>query len=225
MIVLDDTQGDDEPSPAFSSTSSPGYAHGTLDKARYDWLVAELEAGQAAGELMIVAAHCPIAVEPASSLVGWSSLAYVSEPALVAKLHEYPNLILWIAGHRHFNVITAMPSPDPDRPELGFWQVETASLRDFPQQFRMFEIARNSDGTISILTVDVDPVVEAGTPAATARRNAVAVAQIVAQNPKAAPPLQPSGADNAELVVPLSAAMKAKLSGRAAPRKSAPAGK
>ena len=70
------------------------------------------------------------------------------EPALFAKLHEYPNLIMWMAGHRHYNVITAFKSPDPTRPELGFWQVETSSLRDYPQQFRMFEIIRNSDDTI-----------------------------------------------------------------------------
>src|ERR1017187_4862464 len=28
--------------------------------------------------------------------------------------------------------------------KLGFWQFETSSLRDFPQQFRTFEILRNN---------------------------------------------------------------------------------
>ena len=213
VIVLDDTQKDEDPNPAFSETSSPGYGHGSLDKARYDWLVKELDDGQAAGQLMIVASHVPIGVEPARSYVGWNSAAYVSEPKLFAKLHEYPNLILWIAGHRHLNCVTAFKSPDPARPELGFWQVETASLRDFPQQFRMFEIVRNSDHTISIFTTDVDPAVKSGSPAAQSRSYAVAIEQIFSPD-KLSPhqlPLRPTGSYNAELVKPLSLDMQAKL--------------
>jgi metallophosphoesterase (TIGR03768 family) len=219
VIVLDNTQSDDDVSPPMSETSSPGWGHGSLDKARYDWLVRELDDGQAAGELMIIAAHIPIGVEPPKSLLGWSSVAYVSEPALFAKLHEYPNLIMWMAGHRHYNVITAFKSPDPTRPELGFWQVETASLRDFPQQFRTFEIVRNSDDTVSILTTDVDPAIKDGTPAAKSRFYAVATEQIFSQNmltsqPK---PQRPTGAYNAELVMLLTPAMRAKLRGHGTP--------
>jgi hypothetical protein len=63
-------------------------------------------------------------------------------------------------------VVTPQPSPDPtNHPEYGFWEVETPSLRDFPQQFRTWEILRNSDNSISILTTDVDPVVETNSPA------------------------------------------------------------
>jgi hypothetical protein len=56
---------------------------------------------------------------------------------------------------------------------------ETSSLRDFPQQFRTFEIYLNSDYTISIVTVNVDPAVADGTPAARSRKYAIAVQQIV----------------------------------------------
>jgi hypothetical protein len=52
-------------------------------------------------------------------------------------------------------------------------------LRDFPQQFRTFEIYLNSDYTVSIVTVNVDPAVAEGTPAATSRKYAIAVQQIV----------------------------------------------
>ena len=57
--------------------------------------------------------------------------------------------------------------------------METSSLRDFPQQFRTFEIYLNSDYTVSIVTVNVDPAVAEGTPAATSRRYAIAAQQIV----------------------------------------------
>ena len=67
-------------------------------------------------------------------------------------------------------------------PEKGFWQVETSSLRDFPQQFRTFSIYLNSDYSISIETINVDPAVADGTPAATSRKYAIATQQIVQNN-------------------------------------------
>ncbi len=87
---------------------------------------------------------------------------------------------MWIAGHRHFNTVKAFESPDPVyAPENGFWQVETSSLHDFPQQLRMFDIKLNSDYTISIVTTNVDPAAKEGTPAWTSRKYAVAAQQIV----------------------------------------------
>ena len=120
---------------------------------------------------------------------------------------------MWIAGHRHFNTVTAFKSPDPGRPELGFWQVETSSLRDFPQQFRTFEIVSNSDNTISIFTTNVDPASEEQSPAAKSRSNAIAAHQLVSNPAISSNPglMPPTGAYNAELVKKLSAEMQAKI--------------
>jgi hypothetical protein len=119
------------------------------------------------------------------------------------------------------NTVKAFVSPDPvNAPEKGFWQVETPSLRDFPQQFRTFEIYLNSDNTISIVTTDVDPAVKEGTPAATSRKYAIATAQIVRtwdfttkHNPTNDPTIKPmpTGSYNAELVKQLSPEMRAKM--------------
>jgi len=208
VLVLDDTQRDDDP-----CDQGRGTGHASIDRERFDWLVRELDRGQEDGVLMVIAAHCPIAVEPAESLLGWSEFACLTEPEFIAKLQTYPNLVLWIAGHRHFNTITPVPSPDSDRPELGFWEVETSSLRDFPQQLRTFEIVRNSDGTVSIFAANADTEIEEGSPAARSRSYGVAALQIFAQGPLVAPslPLLPTGSYNAELVVPLSPEMRACL--------------
>jgi metallophosphoesterase (TIGR03768 family) len=213
VIVLDDTQRDEDISPRLTATSSPGYGHGSIDEKRYDWLVKELTDGQAAGELMIIAAHAPIGVEPPNSFLGWNSAAFVSEEKMIAKLHEYTNLILLVAGHRHLNAITPFKSPDIARPELGFWQVETSSLRDFPQQFRQFDIVRNSDETISILAVNVDTAVRDGSLAAASRSYSIAAAQIYGASKLAQgrPAAHPAGSYNAELVKQLTPEMQAKL--------------
>ena len=191
VIVLDNTQREDDGSHDI-------HGHGFLDAARWAWLQAELDDGQAAGQLMIIAAHIPIAVANIGSELEWWQGADVDANAtmqnavdlagLVAKLQSSTNLLLWIAGHRHMNHVKAFVSPDPvAAPEKGFWQVETSSLHDFPQQFRTFEIFLNNDYTVSIEAVNVDPAFAKGTPAAKSRKNAIAAQQIVHNNLTANP--------------------------------------
>jgi metallophosphoesterase (TIGR03768 family) len=226
MIVLDDTQREDD-----GDTDIHG--HGFLDKARWAWLKKELADGDAAGQLMIIAAHVPIGVSPVNSKMEWwlDPKNAVDIKGLIAELQSHPNLLMWIAGHRHVNTVKAFVSSDPTRPEKGFWQVETSSLRDFPQQLRTFEIYVNSDETISIMATDVDPAVKEGTPAATSRKYAVAAQEItkndLSPNQKASDPnLDPTKSDptirpmptfsyNAELVKKLSPDMQKKLKGLA----------
>lgn len=229
MIVLDNTQRADD-----GSTDIHG--HGFLDLPRWNWLKAELAAGDAAGQLMIVAAHIPLAVDetnppPVPSIekpmspMGWwvnpdASAPVqnaVSLPDLVSELHSHPNLLMWLSGHRHVNVVKAFVAPQP---ENSFWQVETPSLRDFPQQFRRFDIYWNSDSTLSIITTDVDPAVQDGTPAAKSRSYAIAATQIVKgldviedrnTTGDASIHRMPGGSYNAELFKKLTPAMAQKL--------------
>lgn len=212
VIVLDDTQRD------YEQNLGIPYAFGSLDQERYNWLVAELDKGQAEGKLMIIAAHIPIAVgtNPMSSTMSiWSSISPISQDTLLAKLHTYSNLILMIAGHRHCNAITALKSPDPNHPELGFWEIETSSLRDFPQEFRTFSILRNNDNTISIIATDVDPAVKEGSLAAISRSYGIAT-QVFDNNPIG---FLPTGTNNAELIKQLSTEMQAKIQNYGTPIK------
>jgi metallophosphoesterase (TIGR03768 family) len=181
LIVLDDTQSETDGSHDI-------HGHGFLDAPRWKWLQTELAAGQAANQLMIIAAHVPIAVANIGSEVEWWEAEKdphavqanaVTLQELVSTLQGTPNLLMWIAGHRHLNTVKAFLPPAGGGPEHGFWQVETSSLRDFPQQFRTFEIYLNSDYTISIAVTNVDPAVAEGTPAATSRAYAIATQQIV----------------------------------------------
>jgi len=191
VIVLDDTQREDDGSIDI-------HGHGFLDATRWAWLQKELADGQAANQLMIIAAHIPIAVvniagetewwlggrkDDPTKLLGDNSTTVqnaVDLAGLVTALQNTPNLLMWIAGHRHLNTVKAFASPDRvNAPEKGFWQVETSSLHDWPQQFRTFELFINSDYSVSIDVVNVDPAVVEGTPAAKSRKYAIAAQQIV----------------------------------------------
>ncbi len=181
VIVLDDTQSENDGSKDI-------HGHGYLDARRWAWLKSELAQGQVANQLMIIAAHVPLGVSAIGEEMEWwlgdSGMRPGFENAvdlteLVKTLQATPNLLLWVCGHRHLNVVKAFMSLEPDHPEQGFWQVESSSLRDFPQQFRTFEIYLNSDYTVSIMTINVDPAVAVGTPAAKSRTVAIATQQII----------------------------------------------
>src|ERR1019366_4167350 len=110
VIVLDDTQGEDH-------NSADIHGHGFLDRARWAWLKKELADGDAAGQLMIIAAHVPVGVEgtaPRSERGrGTEPQTPVTLPNLIAKLESHPTLIMWLSGHRHSNAVKAFISPDP----------------------------------------------------------------------------------------------------------------
>ena len=110
VIVFDDTERDDD--PYFHSL-----AHGSLDQPRYDWLISELDEGQAEGKLTIIAAHFPIGVDygVTSIFMNWSFYAVLSEPKLIAQAACLPKSYFWIAGQRHDNTVTAFKSPDENR--------------------------------------------------------------------------------------------------------------
>ena len=203
VIALDNTQSTQD----ANVVGLGGYGHGSLDRARFEWLVNELDDGQDNDQLMVVAAHVPIAIDQPGGVAGWSSVSEVGEQELIAKLHEYPNMILWMAGHRHLNEITPLPSPDPTHPELGFWEVETFSLRDF-QEFRTIELRFNADQSLSIIATSVDPAVRTGSLADQSRTFGIASWQLFVTDPA---DLHAKGPYNAELVVALSDVMKEKL--------------
>ncbi len=230
VIVLDDTNKKSD-----SLGCAAYYGTAGLDQTRLDWLRDELQKGQDEGQLMIIAAHIPI--RPQAGLTDNAptygfydrnlerSLLAIpnADPNVTLTLHSYPNLILWISGHRHLNTVTAQPYNAldfNDHPAQSFWEVETASLRDFPQQLRTFDIRRNSDNTISIIVTNVDPAVVEGSPAAKSRGYAIGAARIFGATPAILADTT-SHAYNAELVKQLSLEMQAKIANYGSPIESA----
>jgi hypothetical protein len=80
-------------------------------------------------------------------------------PKVVDYLKTKPQVVAWVNGHTHRNQIWAHPAPAG-----GFWEINTASHIDFPQQARIIEIADNADGTLSIFTTILDHAAPAEVP-------------------------------------------------------------
>jgi metallophosphoesterase (TIGR03767 family) len=80
------------------------------------------------------------------------------EPSLqaanvLALLHRFGNVVLWLNGHTHTNAVRARR--DPDQPGRGFWEVTTCAIVDWPCQARLVEIT-DSGGWLSISCTMVD---------------------------------------------------------------------
>lgn len=81
----------------------------------------------------------------------------------VLTIQRFPNVILWVNGHTHRNEVSPLcfvgcRGQNCKRYDgyEGFWEINTASHVDFPQQSRIVEIADNCDGTLSIFGTIID---------------------------------------------------------------------
>jgi metallophosphoesterase (TIGR03767 family) len=68
---------------------------------------------------------------------------------LEAMLLRYPNVILHSSGHTHENNVWLHEN---EATGTGYWEVNTASVADMPSESRIFEVADNGDGTLSIFS-------------------------------------------------------------------------
>ncbi len=132
---------------------------GVLDEAHRTWLISALEQAQATKRAVIVASH-----HTSNSINDEGQQA-----ELIALLNAYPNVIAHIGGHTHRHRITPHPPPPTGTAEQGYWEIETASVIDWPQQSRIIEIVDNRNGTGDIYCTVIDyqipqemPVLEGG---------------------------------------------------------------
>ncbi|MES0873773.1 hypothetical protein [Sinimarinibacterium thermocellulolyticum] len=138
---------------------------GSLDRAQFDWLKAELAASATRGQLALVFSHHPDLTFAEYGMFGALVPIEVTAAELDAELASWPHLIAWVAGHTHQHRIRAFKVSDGigsngeieaaveckgPGPCVGFWQIETASLIDHPQEQRLIEILDNGDGTGTI---------------------------------------------------------------------------
>ena len=206
----------------LDSANPTGFPSGSLDRAQYEWLEAQLTAQSSiysasdgqfvttenADRLMVIVSHHPSAVmtNPYPGADGSPRVLGEEVEELVGR---YPNVVLWLAGHTGRNSISAKPGAAGG----GYWEVTTAGGLDFPMQGRLVEIVDNRDGTLSIFTTMYDLATtvnpgdaEDGTPEDGLNQRLLAgvARQLAFRDPQldpAGPGLAPSDR-NAELLLP-----------------------
>jgi hypothetical protein len=133
----------------LDSVNQAGGQNGAIDPVQFAWLQQQLAA--ATDKLVVVACH-----HPSWSMTNGTHAADAPEPvlgpAVVAELLAHDNVIAWVNGHTHSNNVKAHPRPSGG----GFWEINTASHVDWPQQSRIIEVVDNQDKTLSIFTTMVD---------------------------------------------------------------------
>jgi hypothetical protein len=72
---------------------------------------------------------------------------------MLALLHRFPNVVLWLNGHTHVNAVR--PRPHPAAPGGGFWEVTTCAIMDWPCQARVVELVDDGE-VLSIVCTMVD---------------------------------------------------------------------
>ena len=124
-------------------TGSPtGLDKGYISSKLFDgFLKAELDKAVEDKVLVVVSSHHPT----------WSidSKSEKSGEDLIALLTQYPNVILHLVGHGHEHRVVPHKSNDSD-PTKGYYEVESTSTLDFPQQGNIYEFAYAGDNTIAI---------------------------------------------------------------------------
>ncbi len=136
----------------MDSVNPNGYADGSLDQAQFTWLQ-ETVASATGRAVVVFSHHTSDTMGNPLVLTGLDPSTRVLGPAVTSYLLSQERVIAWVNGHTHRNQITAHKRADGTG---GFWEINTASHIDFPQQARLIEVVDNRDNTMSIFTTIVD---------------------------------------------------------------------
>lgn len=158
MIVLNTMyDGIDERLGTDQVRNPAAVASGWVDSAQFEWLKAELAAAYAQQQLVMVFSHHP----DTSFAVSAALPSNVPAAMLDAELASWPHMVAWIAGHTHRHKIrpfivsgeTGSNGSIETTVECkvagacrGFWQIETSSMLDHPQEQRMIEVYATDNG-------------------------------------------------------------------------------
>jgi metallophosphoesterase (TIGR03767 family) len=158
---------------SLDTVAEGGGQSGNLDDPQYRWLKAELNRARKRDQLVVVFGHHTLGtMDNARNDEGAGACDFDGEPGcdadprrstpihrgtkgkrtVRALLAGTPNVIAYVAGHTHANAVKF----NRGRRGRGFWEINTASHIDWPQQSRLIEIMDNGDGTLSLFGTLLD---------------------------------------------------------------------
>jgi metallophosphoesterase (TIGR03767 family) len=167
---------------SLDTVAEGGGQNGNLDDPQYRWLKRELRRARKRHQLVVVFGHhtletmdnatpdeaageCVPADEPGCDADERTStplhLGTTGSASVSSLLASRRNVIAFVAGHTHLNEIEFVDGSSG----RGFWQINTASHIDWPQQSRLIEVMDNRDGTLSIFGTMLDSAADQAAPA------------------------------------------------------------
>ena len=137
-----------------------GEQDGSIDQAQLNWLTALLNANsktrlnahgkreRAHGRdhLMVLFSHHTLATMDNATTGSKAPGKRILGDQLQQLLLRYPNVVACVNGHTHVNNVLAHRRPAGWQAPGGFWEINTASHVDFPQQARIVELVDNRVG-------------------------------------------------------------------------------
>jgi metallophosphoesterase (TIGR03767 family) len=174
---------------ALDTVAEGGGSTGNVDHPQYRWLRKQLRKARKRDQLVVVFGHHTLgtmtnatADEAAGACNPPGEPGCDADPRSSAPIHRglegratvrsllarHRNVIAYVAGHTHDNDVRFFRG----RRARGFWEINTASHVDWPQQSRLIEVMDNRDGTLSIFGTILDSAAPQAAPAA---GNAVAL--------------------------------------------------
>ena len=158
---------------ALDTNCLAGGSAGCLDRQQVRWLearLAEVHAGYTGPDgnevrtghedrLVILFSHHGVDTLTNTTHPGPDGEPLLGGAEVLALVHRFGNVVLWLNGHTHVNEIR--PRHHPARPGRGFWEVTTCSIADWPCQTRLVEIADHGSHLAIVCTMadhDTPPV-------------------------------------------------------------------
>lgn len=146
-----------------------GGAAGVLTKRDVEANVKPLlDAALAEHKLVLLAAHHPThALTRDGGTFGRPEPDALLEAAWLDLLRPYPNVVASLVGHSHRHAVRLLRAG-----AHAFWEITTAALIDYPNQFRLVELFDEDNGWLSLRATAVDVATDDDPVGEQARRRA-----------------------------------------------------
>jgi metallophosphoesterase (TIGR03767 family) len=167
---------------SIDTVAEGGGQWGNLDDPQYKWLERELRKARKRDQLVVVFGHHTLATmsntatdEAAGACEPADEPGCDADPRRSTPLHRgltgrksvrallaaNRHVITYVTGHTHANAVRFFGGKRGG----GFWEINTASHIDWPQQSRLIEVMDNRNGTLSIFGTVLDAAAPAAAPA------------------------------------------------------------
>ncbi|MEV6290148.1 TIGR03767 family metallophosphoesterase [Streptomyces sp. NPDC051896] len=136
---------------SLDTTDAGGHYEGSIGTAQLNWLDRTLKDNKDS-YAVVFSHHTSKTMDNTRPDPARPGEKRHSGAVVISLLSAHANVLAWVNGHIHKNVIT----PHQASGGRSFWEISTASHVDYPHLARIIELVDNKDGTISLFTTLIE---------------------------------------------------------------------